>query len=220
MLNKHIEKKVDFMLLGAFLEEYNRRKNERNAFNTICRENGISYKKLPDLLKELFYKYDKSQKQWIYEHEGDQPLEIDLADAIPARTSPATLTKQTSRANDTQAENIQPAPAAQAEKQITNDQLFDIVYLLQQINSKIPDQVAAKKLFDPALEDPDAAPLALQLHRINQAIKTRKTINISSTAASWLDSFSETKGYKIGDLVTLAIIQLQKRLDSDYKVKE
>jgi hypothetical protein len=224
---------VDKLLLGDFLNDYKARKNEKNAFKNICRENGISYKKLPDLLKSFGYSYNMQIKEWIYEREGAQPLEIDIKEAIPARNRSTADVQQQSSVEIAAAEDIQQqkeyaqaiantheinaADVQQQNKQILNDQLFDIVLLLQQINKKLPDKsAAAQPVFDPALDDPEAAPLALQLHRINQSTKARKTINISEDAAGWLDSFSNTKGHKIGDLVSLAVSQLQKRIDPAY----
>ena len=212
------------MLLGSFLEEYNQRKGEKNAFRTICQENGISYKKLPELLRSFNYEYDQTEKEWRYMADAPQPLDIDLLQAIPARTSPAKKAQQTHSTGTTQKAQTQAAAAqeenAGAPQLLANDQLFDIVLLLQQINKKIPDLKVQQPIFDPVEIDPEAAPLALQLHRINQKTKARKTLNISQDAAGWLDSFSETKGHKIGDLVSLAVMQLQKRIDPAYKAKE
>jgi hypothetical protein len=221
------------LLLGDFLNDYNARKNEKQAFKNICRENGISYKKLPDLLKSFGYVYNMQMKEWIYEREGAQPLEIDILEAIPARSRSAAEVQQESSVEIAAAEDMQQHEYAQSianthevdiaevqrqKQQLANDQLFDIVLLLQQINKKLPDRsAAAQPIFDPSLDDPEAAPLALQLHRINQSTKARKTINVSQSAADWLDSFSNTKGHKIGDLVSLAVSQLQKRIDPTYK---
>jgi hypothetical protein len=221
------KKKVSCLILGDFLIEYENRKDEKHAFRKICKENNISYKKLSDLLKSFSFAYDQKQKSWIYQKEGAAPLEIDLLSAIPARQAAAQQPEASQQEAASTAEEVQQhkehatytahKPAAEEVPQqhsssIVHDQLFDIVDLLQQINKKLP---ARKEITaaDPIESDPQAAPLALQLHRINQSDKARKTINLSAEAASWLDSFSATKGFKIGDLVSLAVIQLKERID-------
>lgn len=211
------------MLLGDFLNDYNKRKNEKAAFRKICQENGISYKKLPELLRSFHYEYDQTKKEWYYTQYDElaQPLDIDLNEMIPARTSPKAA--QQTRSTDTMSEARQQIASTEEVPQphsITNAQLFDIVLLLQQINRKIPDPTKnPQPLFDPIESDPDAAPLALQLHRINQNTKTRKTFHMSQDAAAWLDAFAETKGHYRGDIISLAVIQLQKRIDPAHKAK-
>lgn len=220
------------MLLGQFLIEYHHRKEEKKAFNNICRENGISYKKLPELLKSFGYVYNQQMKEWTNEKpENEQPLDINLVESIPARRSPAAV--QHTHSTEDPAEARQQIAAAAEEdhtragsiapalqENIVYDQLHDIALILQQINNKIPDRKAQPAIFDPALDDPEAAPLALQLHRINQHAKARKTINVSEGAAAWLNAYADTKGHNIGDLVSLAVMQLQKRIDPAYKAKE
>ena len=206
------------MLLGDFLNELKKRKGEGNAFTAICRENGLSYKNLRPYLKQLGYNFNATTKEYEFTKDTPQPLEVDLLDLAPARISAAEA-QQAHSAEDPQ--QAQAASIADPQQQhILFDRLFDIVDLLQQINKKLPEERKAAAIFDPALEDPEAAPLALQLHRISQHTKARKTINVSEEAAAWLDSFSDSKAYKIGDLVTLAVMQLQKRIDPTYKEGE
>lgn len=205
------------MLLGDFLNELQNRKEEGGAFKAVCRENNLSYKNLRPYLKQLGYNFNMVTKEYEYTLEGTPPLSVDLLDIAPARISAAAV-QQPHSGSDPAAASQHSAAAADPQH-ILYDRLFDIVDILQQINKKLPDTKAAAA-FDPIADDPAAAPLALQLHRISQHSKARKTINVSEEAAAWLDSFSDSKAYKIGDLVTLAVMQLQKRIDPTYKKGE
>ena len=217
------------MKVKEFLKELHSRKNESGAFRTICQENNISYKKLAPLLKELNFEYDKAAFEWVFLGENEPfAMEVDLADKIPMRKSAAAVQQsqptsakskpQQQIASAAEAQQDSSAEAMQPQPQIITDQLFDIVDLLQQINNKIPGLKEVPAIAaDLILEDPEAAPLALQLHRINQSVKARKTINISQESAHWLDNFSAIKGFKIGDLVTLAVMQLKDKIDPGEK---
>jgi hypothetical protein len=215
------------MLLKDFLEEYNRRKDQKDSFRQICRENGLSYKKIQPYLKQLGFSFDQKIKEYQLAEENTQEKEAIMQ--IDLKTFNAAY-KQRPQKDDTaadlqaQADQVQSMQLESADhmqqpsggglSQLMAAQLFDIVDLLQQINGKLPaaDQIAA------AVQQPDPisdAPLAFEIHRISQQLKARKTINISSACAGWLDRFSTTKGYHIGDLVTLAIMQLQERIDPE-----
>jgi hypothetical protein len=239
------------MNIDQFLNEYQERKDEPKAFEKICRENGISYKKLRKLLKDYGFEYDPKSHEWINKENKDLP-EVDLTKDIPMRVQrkqpvsdkekehkpdiPAAEEEHKQPANGAYEAHEQIASAVHVEHEqharpdqaphkqrayeqppfdghnyVLADQMVDIVDLLQQINQKIPTAAISKNI--EIEEDPDAAPLALQLHNISQDIKARKTLNVTEEAAKWLDSFSETKGYRIGDIVSLAIMQLKKRID-------
>ena len=208
----------------------------------MCRENGISFKNLHVFFQDKRIEYNPRSKEYEFNGDKDKEstiMEIDLRLRIPARSAVAAAAKQKrlDLENAMQQKQIASAAAAAAQQEsstpavqqqqessaaivqpshIITDQLFDIVDLLQQINNKIPGLKEAPAIAadpDPILADPHAAPLALQMHRINQSAKARKTINISQDAAAWLDSYSTTKGFTIGDLVTLAVMQLKDRID-------
>ena len=257
--------------LAEFLEAYRSRKHEQKAFQIICQENNISYKKLRPYLKEIGFSYDRKSFDYaLAEDQKDSEADLLLADLpslFPMRKDaqhmqsagadpedlPTAITaadmkllsaiddqldkekraikkaakQQQQIVSDSLDQKLKRASAeATPQPQIIADQLFDIVDLLQQINNKLPaaHEAAAAMIKPQAIEkdllDHDSAPLALQLHLISQSDKTRKTINISAAAGSWLDKFSATKGYKIGDLVTLAVMQLKERIDPpDYEGK-
>lgn len=213
------------MLLKDFFNEYKSRKGEKDLFNKICRDHNISYKKLKPALKHYGFTYDPKAADWILapesQPEADQIMAIDLSaytmraprqqsddaeDDSQQQSDLVASMRLESSDHDTPQPNLSPVITAQ---------LFDVVDLLQQINAKMPAfaQVAAA-VADPITDD---APLALQLHRISQSLKARKTINVSSTCAGWLDSYSTTKGFHIGDLVTLAVMQLKERIDPDHE---
>lgn len=215
------------MLLKDFFDLYQQRKGEKDSFRQICRENNISYKKLKPALKHYGFAYDPKAADWILSDdalpEADQIMQLDLSvytmraprqqtedteDDLQQQTDLAASMRLESSDHDAQQPSLSPVITAQ---------LFDVVDLLQQINAKLPAAVAASQVAATVAADPitDDAPLALRLHMISQSLKARKTINISSTCAGWLDRYSTTKGFHIGDLVTLAVTQLQERIDPD-----
>jgi hypothetical protein len=215
------------MLLGSFLKEYNRRKDQKDSFRQICRENGLSYKKVQPYLKQLGFTFDQKIKEYVLapenEPEREEIMQLDLKSfnaAYKQRQQKEDIAADQQTQAD-QAESLQLESSDHVQRQsganiseLMAAQLFDIVDLLQQINGKLPaaDQIAA------AVQQPDPvheAPLAFEIHRISQQLKARKTINISSTCAGWLDSYSTTKGFHIGDLVTLAVMQLKERIDPE-----
>src|SRR3954452_10262951 len=70
------------MLLKDFLNEYNRRKDQKDSFRQICRENGLSYKKIRPYLKQLGFSFDQKIKEYKLAEENmeekDAIMQIDL----------------------------------------------------------------------------------------------------------------------------------------------